>query len=38
MTFPKSAGPSSLPTQGMEWHQGEMEGEIGALFGAFGVF
>lgn len=38
MTFPKSAGPSSLLAREVEWHQGEAEGEVGVMFGAFGTF
>uniref|UniRef100_A0A8B9X694 Protein FAM32A n=1 Tax=Bos mutus grunniens TaxID=30521 RepID=A0A8B9X694_BOSMU len=38
MTFPKSAGPSSRPTMGTEWHRGGAEGNVAAMFGAFGIF
>ena len=37
-TCTKSAGQSSLPTWGMQWHRGEMEGKVKVLFGAFGIF
>uniref|UniRef100_A0A673TDP7 Protein FAM32A n=1 Tax=Suricata suricatta TaxID=37032 RepID=A0A673TDP7_SURSU len=32
MTFPKSAGRSSLPTRRVERHHGQMEGKIGAVW------